>query len=503
MTLKKNTFVLAGLWFIALTLLRCNSNSGKEKTGTNLITPVELESYVEGFNFPEDSNKIYRWVNANDSASIFKHAWGVWAGLTEPTNQTYAGDRLLVFETWQGIDDVRDNILADSLTAGCTGANSKKERTKLTRPEQFTRKEGTKKLIFAHAVTSASPDTSAGFWVTVSYSPDAACYVTQNQLLKQSVLNKYRTAGGIGRIPPFPQKSVTIKPTYFVGEEKDHLIRIPAVTEMAPDSGVWGSANWPKCIYADVQNRQPKNKKLVPAAINDHNADHIALATCNVSDFIHFKVDQTMANHMNKADSTEGLSSTGRATAGQLALLVAMHVTTKEISNWTWQTFYWAPDPDRVYRPSSALAARLRPKELKGAAGHYALNAGYAMVIPNQPITGGTNKGVRVLYSYNPYLEGGFAGLGPDTTFQKASPLIKGNPYGVQTNCMTCHALATSDDESFYETDQYVDMNDKFFKNKVQLDFAWSLHDNMITEPALSAKKVFMKKLVVSTKSKK
>lgn len=157
-----------------------------------------------------------------------------------------------------------------------------------------------------------------------------------------------------------------------------------------------------------------------------------------------------MADHMNQSDSTEGVSSTNRAVAGQLAILVAMHVTTKEISNWTWQTFYWVPNPDQVGRPSSALAAQVRPKELKGAAGHYALYAGCAMVILNQPITGGTNKGVSVLFSYNPYLEGGFSGLGtgPNNAFQVASPLIKGQPFGVQTNCMTCHALATSDVET-------------------------------------------------------
>ena len=33
--------------------------------------------------------------------------------------------------------------------------------------------------------------------------------------------------------------------------------------------------------------------------------------------------------------------------AGDLALLVAMHVTTKELPNWTWQTFWWEPFPTR------------------------------------------------------------------------------------------------------------------------------------------------------------
>jgi hypothetical protein len=33
--------------------------------------------------------------------AITEHVWGILAGLTKPTNQTYIGQKLLVFETWQ------------------------------------------------------------------------------------------------------------------------------------------------------------------------------------------------------------------------------------------------------------------------------------------------------------------------------------------------------------------------------------------------------------------
>ena len=51
--------------------------------------------------------------------------------------------------------------------------------------------------------------------------------------------------------------------------------------------------------------------------------------------------------------------------------------------------------------------------------------------------------------------------------------------YGIQTNCMTCHALATVEGVG-YSTDQYIDMKDmSLFKNQVQLDFAWSIQGNI------------------------
>ncbi|MFK4985829.1 hypothetical protein ACI4B7_28805, partial [Klebsiella pneumoniae] len=77
-----------------------------------------------------------------------------------------------------------------------------------------------------------------------------------------------------------------------------------------------------------------------------------------------------------------GLNHGGKATAGAIAVLVGMHVTTKEINNWTWQSYYWTPDPENPGTPSSKLAAANRPSQLVGAAAHYAMCAAYTMLTP-------------------------------------------------------------------------------------------------------------------------
>ena len=129
-------------------------------------------------------------------------------------------------------------------------------------------------------------------------------------------------------------------------------------------------------------------------------------------------------------------------------------------------------------KESSKFAADLKPKELKGAASHYAVSVAYAMVWPNQPITGGSDKNTRPIISFNPYLEGGF---GPKV-FNYPNTYKPEFIYGMQTNCMSCHALATYKGTAGYTTDQYIDMkNLKLFKNDIQLDFLWSIQGNMDT----------------------
>src|SRR5580658_7643073 len=100
--MKKATLViLTFLVLIVFTVVQCGE--GKQKTGTSktdttgkLITPVPLPTnIVPGFHFPEDSNLVYKWINDKrfsngyDSTEIYKHAWGIWAGLTAASGQTY------------------------------------------------------------------------------------------------------------------------------------------------------------------------------------------------------------------------------------------------------------------------------------------------------------------------------------------------------------------------------------------------------------------------------
>lgn len=470
----KRSLVVAGLFSMAILAAQCNNDETKKTDSSTepgvkppvggKIVPKELPSVVPGFNFPEDSNTIYGWLQPNyDSTSVYKHAWGIWAGLTSESGEKFNGENLLIYQTWMGISEIQSIIINENNGAG-GGELIKNELTPLTVPNQL--KHANK---FRMARNANTVDNNPQFLVAVSYDPNAASHTIKNKLLDASVLASYQKPNAIGSIPVFPTKGITIKPVYYVGNRKDSLIRIPVWPGTPKIARPFPSSAWGSYVYIDVSDSQPAGKKIVPTKNATFNPSTDGAAVCNLKDFIHFKVTPGMV----KVLAGEG-DSTG---TGGIAILVAMHVTSKEISNWTWQTFYWAPDPAQPFAPSSNLAASLRPSQLVGAASHYAVSTAYTELTPNQPVTGGKNTGAAMI-GFNPYLEAEFDAA----VFSFPNTYNPSFKYGVQTNCMSCHALATADGDLGYSTDQYVDMAGKYFNNRVQLDFAWSIQGNIIVD---------------------
>ena len=455
---KFKSFLLLSVIIVSM------SSCKKEEIELSVIKPMEFPKNIESneFKFPEDSTKIYKWLSEKDTVSITKHAWGIWAGLTEPTGQKYNGEELLVFETWFGVKELAEMSAKGEVDGGCKAV--KNERTALKTPNQFTHSQ----LLLNN---KGAIDTTFQIFETVTYNPSAACFATKNLIFNQSTLDKYKIKDKIGTIPAFPASAITTKPTYFAGNpSKDGLIRVPTWPGIPQPAKNFGTDLWNLYVYADINNKQPKNKKIIPVSSENPSEKEIKDATCNLSDFINYKIDEKGAKYLNEHQD----KGNDNFKAGDYVLLVAMHVGTKEISNWTWQTFFWSHNPDSPLAPSSQFEANLRPKSLKGAAKNYAVSTAYAMVWPNQPISGGTNVGAKPIIAFNPYLE---AGLG-DIPFK--NNLNENYKYGVQTNCMTCHALATQSGNVGYSTDQYISIKDTtYFKNQVQLDFAWSIQGNI------------------------
>jgi hypothetical protein len=452
---------IIGILFIVVVSQRCVYNDKTDKFSTK-VTPQQLPSVVPGFNFPEESSKIYKWLANKDTVSITKHAWGIWAGLTANSNQIFMADTLRIYETWLGISDIATLCANYDSLGGCNPTKSTRE--KLSFPHQLTHTFG--------VVKTPKILNNPGFYVSVSYNPSAACWATTKLLLNQSTITKNWDSSHIGKIKPFPNSSITIKPTYYIGRIRDKYIRIPAWQGPPTNWGqVYNEPQWNSYIYVDVNNKQTPGKIAVP--VDSTQTTPPATAIVNLNEFINYPIDSLAAAYIN----TQQQGQAGPVAKGDLAILVCMHVTTKEISNWTWQTFFWTTNPAQPNFPSSAWQAKLQPAQLKGAAAHYAVSTAYAMVWPNQPITGGTNKNVTPIIGYNPYLEPGLS-----APFGNVNKLNKSFQYGMQTNCMTCHAFATSNKSNnslSYSADQYVDMNDPIFKNWVQLDFAWSINQNL------------------------
>lgn len=456
---------------------------------------------IPGFNFPEDSTTINNWISSNDTVKIFQHGWGIWTGITSKTNplQTVGGQDLLVFETWLTPGEMTDSIN----NRGVKRSN----RANLELVKQLAHgKTPEERRLFksTQALSNNNSDNAVNFdhFESVLYSPPSASFAVKNKIFKATTLASYAQKG-MTDIPDFPNNSINIKPVYKIlpaGSQKSKT-KFAIATWHGSISTLdsFPEEDWKTCVYVDITNKSKGDGSQLPFT-GGIAAPATPGATYNLNDFIHFTLNEEDAHYFNQEFSIIAPDSLA-ASKGDIAILVAMHVTTKENKRWTWQSFWWAPDPANPPSPSSKAIAAQRPAQLTGAPAHYAMTVAYYMVNPKEPyasttpVTGNPNIG------FNPYLEASF---GPDATGKFAifgpdlarsfvqTPAGKTIPtyVGVRTNCMSCHISASvapsvsagpTASNTQYFGDTYIGFNDKMFNGQLRTDFAWSVVFNIDT----------------------
>ncbi len=464
-------------------LLACNylriPRAESQPTTQDTFQPVPLpDPGIPGFQFPTPEETILGWLKTpTNQTAINKHAWGIWTALTMETDQVFDGQKLLVFETWLTPQDI---ISGGAVTP---------------RPLKIPRQ-------FAHAaVATDGEETILGF---VKYDPTATQHIVDDDLFSTTALDAL-LAKGNRKIPDFPVSAIVLKPVFQAiasGALVDgRYYQMPAWPgppgESLPGDPVpYPSSAWKQCIWIDLRN-QGEGKGSVDDVCDATGSSRKPETTYDLDSFIHFKLTNTEANLLNaqlvnqweveaRKDRKKGKplpSSPQLLAVGDYAVLQGMHVTTREITRWTWQTFWWTPNPDNPKFPSSSAIAKDRPAELKGPARNYAHAPAYNMVNPPQPNTGGKNVGNSV-YAYNPWLETVF---GPSALPDSKAGTYDGRPVpnnvGMQSNCMSCHAQANYypngvSNAPAYTGDRYVDLDSSQFKGTLQVDFLWSIPDS-------------------------
>lgn len=459
----RTTIILLTISFLSIVNFSANNYQ------TNSYTPVDISGNgIPGFDFPTEQATINNWISMGQNDSIYRHAWNLWTAINMKTNEVYDGDTLRVWETWYSLDE-----LVDMTREGVTRISSdKRTRPALDLPSQI--------LKFDH-LTFESPDDTV--FESVKYSPASANYTLENRLLLKSTLD---SLFNIGIAPDFPSAAMNIKPVFKIITEKsldeNGLFSFKAWTgPTMGDTIPFPQRDWSGCVYVDVENGGSGNGSL-DYTCDDPQPENIY----NLNDFINFKIDEENAEYLAQEYDFD-------CEAGDYAILVAMHMTTKEINRWTWETFWWTPDPEIPAFPSGVSMAEMRPEQLIGAASHYAVATAYQMVTPAQPEFGGVSEG-GVLYAYNPYLEAPFDSKvlnDNNDTYAEVSTIdgVEINKVGVRTNCMSCHSQANwiggseASDRLGYIGNKYVDMNPESstWQNAIQADFAWSIVDNAIS----------------------
>lgn len=156
------------------------------------------------------------------------------------------------------------------------------------------------------------------------------------------------------------------------------------------------------------------------------------------------------------------------AAKGDYGVLVGMHVNSKAIVNWTWQTFWWQPGGDTPNNfPGSKQGMT---NNVAGAWRNHASCTAWHQTKGKQS--------KEMVVCFNPYLE--------------TSTFI---PAGQTSNCMSCHGTATvgspltpgvpppSLPQLPYPTayTQPIDFhNDPRYANFTRTDFSWAIPVNAV-----------------------
>ncbi|WP_158837781.1 hypothetical protein [Polaribacter sp. L3A8] len=514
----KNYFMYASLAFM---LLGCNPPKTKEEKKILTYTPITAvpmpTTLVSGQKFPTDSTTINNWIkkstvvkNLETNTNIITHGWDIWDALTAFTNQDNNGQKLRRFETWYTPGDIKTALKAQQ----------KNSSFKL---EDINRSH-TGHLVIPHQNIHGDQVKSVDIIGFVKCNPISAAHIYNNQLYYFEVLKSMIKPGKIANIPAFPASTVLIKPVFQV-------LTDTVTVKIAP--GKYRLPTWP-----GYHNQIPMDSVIAHGFGPESWKNDITITTTGTTDaankvfsineFIHFKLNKEQAEELKGTNFVTG----GTPKAGQYAVLVGMHVNTRENRRWTWQTFWWSENPTAPQSPSSSIIANKQPARLDIAAKHYAMSVAYNMISPAQPYTGGTNAITinepikESIYAFNPYLEAGFNAATFDVApkpnhknqsnsggndsikkyysegyqkigaFRKSEKIYVGgklNKVGIETNCMSCHGQARlynvaqiKDAFQYYITDQYTALDAPYYKNTVVLDFAWSIQGNLIYRDSIN-----------------
>ncbi len=438
------------------------ANGGKGDLG-KYVDPPPVGTY------PSPPETIQPWIDSLDNAKIRAHAWDVWASITSHSGE---GD-LPVWETWYSGHEIFD--LAPTQERG-----ERKALRDFEHPAQS---------IHTSLRTQIPIDQPERLTSFNRYTRSLAFYIWDHKYNEQETLinvnDAFDQAGTVvidrKILPskgPVDASQIVLKPVFqFISG--DEPAAVPFWRGIAPEYTTNLSNpephTWRQGVVVDPTGKLPAGSK-VRMPVNEERQKFLPVVS--LDDFYHIKLTQADADaflgsfgfgsgdDVGQANLTTKQALKKVVKKGNIALLMAMHVTTKEISNWTWQTFWWS------YDTQDPLFGRDRPDSVKGPWAHYNMRTAYYMVSP--PAT----KGGEPLISFNPYLETNLRGTVPGPTIRDADGKKQKTTIawtGVHTNCMSCHRMAGYNTQGYQPDGLILPANKALFGKGTKTDFLWSI----------------------------
>lgn len=398
--------------------------------GTGAITPVDVP---QGYGYPGDRATFQQWADNWEIDAITASAWDLWAGMTSSSGQVFEGGALPVWETWCGTDEAFAPGGCTTMTRPARAFERPAQIHHMHRLRNATAAVGPadtavvsfNKFNPAMAAYLAAKHAGAGggsYDYTSSESLAAlnAAWPSNTPVSSRKVEDAPYAASGPNGGPGY--SAMETKPVVFLVKAKG-LTAIPLwqgpAQSSAPKNAV--PESWFTCVLLDPANTAGPDTapvaatpQQVAAAVPDAKLSCKTYLYAPLSTIYAFRMDADTASAFNSAGQGDGGLT---AQAGDYGVLVAMHVNTKTLANWTWQTFWWQPGGDT---PNGFPGSKQgMTDKVQGSWRNYAMCSAW-----NQ--TKG-NASTEMVTCFNPFLE-----------------TSKGIPAGQTSNCVSCHGLATA-----------------------------------------------------------
>jgi hypothetical protein len=394
----------------------------------------------KSFDFPADKQTLEQYRTSGNLSAQRLHVWNVFAGMTQPTpDKKYA-----IFETWYSEDETFQSGPVPQ------GLAPHRVTRHFKRPAQFRTPPGAEPQAAGSALLSF-----------VLYNYSAYNHIRGEKLYQASQLDNLLQAGQQDPkipnnrvVPSFPSDAVSLK-TIWWPVAKDKVTPMPIWDQELNPPRKSGNdyTTWARVVAID-----PLQKTLPPDAKIDISFNGKSFPGSHevpLSLFHTVVLDQqTAADAMN--DPFTGAAAQialGRGLqAGDYVVFLGTHLTTKEIDDWVWATFWWHD------RPNDGPFAADRPATVKGVWRNYLMSSTYDLNLPRE-------QDGSPHIAFNPWLEARFRD--------------QGNGGGVVSNCMNCHNRASHPFLGtflpVYRGDPDVAKDPAYAPRRLRTDFLWSI----------------------------
>ncbi len=390
---------------------------------------TSYQGIPEGFDFPAKNTDLEKFRQDRNVPEMRRHAWNVWAGL----NQTAQGGGP-IWETWFRVDE--------TFAPGAGLQGERKHLRKFAPPRQ-------------HLQPGTVPQAAGESLLSmVLFNQELHAHVRGRELYKATKLDAINASFTAAtplperKIPDFERKSMALKVVWWP-VKKSGKTALPNwdFDPARPDAQGNPPYTWKRFLAVDpTRSHIPANETATvdftyrDPTLGVRTLQKEGCPVVSLSSFYHFALSTQAELEAAQAISLQALE------LGDYVAMIGMHVTTREIDDWVWATFWWHD------RPDVGPYAGNRTENVTGVWRNYLMDVAFDMVTPREA-DGGANA------CYNPWLEARFK-------------------RGLVSNCMTCHQRSVWPPEHFEPvTRDGLGPTDPYFQGKTKLDFLWSVGD--------------------------